>query len=213
VKKALEKNKYEAVLTERPADTIPNEFAKIEEEAKAVGAVSVEDALTFAMFPKVAPEFFKNRAKGPVDSASFVVKPAAPAAGGESAGKGGGQAGAYIVNVNGADYNVTVRPSGTLAIVPAGGTVPAGGAATPAPVQAASAPASPGGTVIPAPVAGTILRYAVDEGASVQKGDTVIIIESMKMELEIKTTVAGNVHFLVPTGAQVASSQPIAELK
>jgi oxaloacetate decarboxylase alpha subunit len=53
----------------------------------------------------------------------------------------------------------------------------------------------------------------VDEGASVNSGDTVIIIESMKMELEIKSTVAGKIHFLVSTGTQVASSQPIAEVK
>ena len=199
VKKALEKSKYEAVLTERPADKIPNEFDKIEKEAKAVGAVTVEDALIFAMFPKVAPEFFKNKAKGPVDSASFAVKPAAPA-GGTSASGGSGQAGAYVVNVNGSDYNVTVRPSGTLAIAPAG-SVPASGAAAPI-----------GSVQVPAPVAGTVLRYAVSEGADVKSGDTVIIIESMKMELEIKSTVAGKIHFLVPAGTQVQAQQPVASI-
>jgi oxaloacetate decarboxylase alpha subunit len=34
----------------------------------------------------------------------------------------------------------------------------------------------------------------------------------MKMELEIKATATGKVHFLVPTGTQVASQQPIAEI-
>jgi oxaloacetate decarboxylase alpha subunit len=38
------------------------------------------------------------------------------------------------------------------------------------------------------------------------------IIESMKMELEIKSTAAGKVHFLVPTGTQVTSQQPLAEI-
>jgi len=38
-------------------------------------------------------------------------------------------------------------------------------------------------------------------------------MESMKMELEIKTTAAGNVHFLVQTGAQLASQQPIVEIR
>jgi oxaloacetate decarboxylase alpha subunit len=79
-------------------------------------------------------------------------------------------------------------------------------------VEAAVPAASGGGTVIPAPVAGTILRYAVNEGAQVASGDTIIIIESMKMELEIKATAAGTVHFLVPAGTQVASQQPIAEI-
>jgi oxaloacetate decarboxylase alpha subunit len=61
-------------------------------------------------------------------------------------------------------------------------------------------------------VAGTNIRYAVDEGAAVNSGDTIIIIESMKMELEIKATAAGKVHFLVPAGTQVASQQAIAEI-
>jgi oxaloacetate decarboxylase alpha subunit len=90
-----------------------------------------------------------------------------------------------------------------------GGAAPA--AAAPA---AAPAPAAPsgGGTVVSAPVAGTVLRYAVNEGAQVASGATIIIIESMKMELEIKATAAGKVHFLAPAGTQVASQQPIAEI-
>jgi oxaloacetate decarboxylase alpha subunit len=67
--------------------------------------------------------------------------------------------------------------------------------------------------VIPAPVAGTVLRYAVAEGAAVKSGDTIVIIESMKMELEIKSTAAGSVHFLAPTGSQVASQQPLAAIQ
>jgi oxaloacetate decarboxylase alpha subunit len=92
------------------------------------------------------------------------------------------------------------------------GAAPAAPAAPPAPA-AAPAPASGGGTKVPAPVAGTILRYAVAEGADVSANTTIIIIESMKMELEIKAGSAGKVHFLVPAGTQVASQQPVAEIK
>jgi oxaloacetate decarboxylase alpha subunit len=80
------------------------------------------------------------------------------------------------------------------------------------PVSTPAAAPSGSGTVIPAPVAGTVLRYAVGEGGQVASGATIIIIESMKMELEIKATVAGKIHFLVPAGTQVASQQPIAEI-
>ena len=193
VKLGLEKNKYDAVLTERPADKIPNEFAKIEEEAKKAGAKNVEDVLTYAMFPKVAPGFFQKRAEGPVDSASFAVKPAAPAV----AAAGSGQAGKYNVNVNGTNYAVVVSPAGTVAIASGGAAAQSAGVA---------------GAAIPAPVAGTVLRYVAAEGAEVKAGDTVLIMESMKMELEIKATGTGPIHFLVPPGTQVAQQQPIAEI-
>ncbi|MDR1398549.1 MAG: sodium-extruding oxaloacetate decarboxylase subunit alpha [Treponema sp.] len=201
VKKALVQNKYSAVLTARPADTIPNEFAKIEAEAKAVGANSVEDVLTYAMFPKVAPNFFRDRAKGPVDPASFAVKPPTPAA----AKPASNEPAKYVVNVNGADYNVIVKPTtGEFSV----------SAAPAAQVSAApAAPAAPtGGTAILAPVAGTLLKHHVGEGTQVVPGDTIVIIESMKMELEIKATAAGKVRFLVPTGTQIAAQQPIAEI-
>jgi oxaloacetate decarboxylase alpha subunit len=85
--------------------------------------------------------------------------------------------------------------------------------ASPAPAAPAPVAAAPtGGTTVPAPVAGTVLRYSVDEGAQVGSGDTIIILESMKMELEIKSPAAGKVHFIVPTGTQVTSQQPIAQI-
>jgi oxaloacetate decarboxylase alpha subunit len=205
VKKALEGLKMEKEITHRPADDIPPEYDKLEEEAKKLlgtDTVSVEDVLTLAMFPKVAPNFFKKRAEGPV-----VFKPEAPDAGaGAAPGQGATTVAArYTVNVNGANYNVVVAPAGTVAVAPA-------------PAQAASPGSSPaaapgiGSVVIPAPVAGTVLRYSVGEGAEVKSGDTVLIIESMKMELEIKATDSGKIHFLVAAGTQVAAQQPVAEI-
>jgi oxaloacetate decarboxylase alpha subunit len=212
VKKALEALKMDAEITHRPADDIPPEYDKLEAEAKEIlgtATVSVEDVLTLAMFPKVAPNFFKKRAEGPVVFKPEADAPAAPAGGGAAApGQGSSASPArYTVNVNGANYNVVVAPAGTVAIAPA----PAGSA----PAAAGSAPAaapSSGSVVIPAPVAGTILRYAAAEGAAVKAGETVLIIESMKMELEIKSTAAGKIHFLVPAGTQVAAQQPVAEI-
>jgi sodium pump decarboxylase gamma subunit len=122
--------------------------------------------------------------------------------------KASGQATKYTVTVNGINHNVAITPMGT-AVFAAGDL-----AATTAPsVESLNAEPAPSATVILSPVAGTILRYAVNEGDHVASGDNVIIIESMKMELEIKATAAGSVHFLVLSGVQVASQQPLAEIQ
>ncbi|MCL2270159.1 MAG: sodium-extruding oxaloacetate decarboxylase subunit alpha [Treponema sp.] len=207
VKKALESLKLEKEITHRPADDIPAEYGKLEEETKKLlgtGTVTPEDVLTYAMFPKVAPNFFKTRADGPVVFKVEDTPPAAPAA------KAPGQAEQYNVNVNGVNYAVVVSPAGTVAAVPAAS----------APVAASPAPAAPvaagvittGSVTIPAPVAGTVLRFVANEGQEVQKGTTILIIESMKMELEIKSTADGKVHFLVPIGTQLKAQQPVAEV-
>ena len=197
VKKALDALKMEKEITHRPADDIPDEYTKLEDETKKLlgtSSVTTEDVLTYAMFPKVAPDFFKKRGDGPV-----VFKPEADAP--KAAPAAAGQAARYSVNVNGSNYDVVVAPAGTVAAVPSSSSA----------APAASAPVS-GGATIPAPVAGTILRYVASEGAQVKSGDTVLIIESMKMELEIKATASGPIHFLVPTGTQVASQQPVAQI-
>jgi oxaloacetate decarboxylase alpha subunit len=200
VKKALVGLKMEKEITHRPADDIPAEYSKLEDETKKLlgtGTVSPEDVLTYAMFPKVAPDFFKKRGDGPV---VFKPEAEAPAAKG---GTGGVliQPGNYSINVNGTNYTVAISP-------PSG--VPAGGAA-PASAPAA-APVAGSGTIVPAPVAGTVLRYVAAEGSEIKSGDTILIIESMKMELEIKAASAGKIHFLVPAGTQVKAQQPVAEI-
>ena len=86
--------------------------------------------------------------------------------------------------------------------------------AAPAPAAPAAAPAASGaGKPVAAPVAGTLLRYAVAEGASVQPDTTVIIVESMKMELEIKAGSAGKVHFVAAAGSQIAQGATLAEIQ
>jgi oxaloacetate decarboxylase alpha subunit len=195
VKKALESLKMEKEITHRPADDISSEYSKLEDETKKLlgtSTVTTEDVLTYAMFPKVAPDFFKKRSQGPV-----VFKPEADAPAPAQAASG--SAAKYNVNVNGTNYAVVVSPAGTMAV-------------SAAPATAAPAASGTGNVTIPAPVAGTILRYAVNEGAEVQNGTTVIILESMKMELEIKSPAAGKIHFLAPTGSQVSAQQPVAQI-
>ena len=64
VKKALKGLNMNKPVTERPADLIPNELAKIEEELKektGKSEVNIDDVMTYAMFPQVAPKFFEKR--------------------------------------------------------------------------------------------------------------------------------------------------------
>jgi len=226
VKIALAEAKVEAPVTARPADLIPNELDKIKAEAKENGAGnSIEDVLTYAMFPKVAPKFFKERSKGPV---VFT----APAAEKKAAGTANGS-GSYTVTVNGTDYavsssNGTFTVNGTAYAVSvkenasaasAQKVAPASKPATPAaptaskPAAASSSAASDSGAKLLAPVTGTLLRYTVAEGAQVSEGQTVIMLESMKMELEINAHKAGVIHFTAAAGAQVAEGDSLAEIR
>ena len=210
VKKALEQNKMENAVTCRPADLLEPEWDKMVKEAKENGGDgSDEDTLTYAMFPKVAPKFFKERANGPVDAKeAFGIKEAPKSS-------SGGKGGSYTVTVNGTAYNVTSGPAGDSMSVHVNGTAynvtfgAAGSAPSSAPA-ASAAPAVTGGEDVNAPVAGTLLRYAVDNGASVSKGQTVIVLESMKMELEVKAPCDGTITFTAQTGSQVSNGQKLA---
>ena len=217
VKAALAEEKMEAAVTQRPADLIPNELDKMKAEAKENGAgTSIEDVLTYAMFPKVAPKFFKERSKGPVVFEAPAAADKKPAA-----NKGSGS---YTVTVNGTDYAVT-SSNGTFTVngtayavtVKDAASAPAQAAtAKPAPQAApaqAPAAASGSGAKLLAPVTGTLLRYTVAEGAQVTEGQTVIMLESMKMELEINAPAAGAIHFITAVGGQVGEGDLLAEVR
>lgn len=202
--KALKQMGYDEVLTCRPADKIANEWDKMVVEAKENGADgSVEDTLTYAMFPKVAPKFFAERANGPVKSESFVVAPAKPAA--------SSNGGACVVNVNGTNYNVTTGPAGDTMAVNVNGTnynvsFSEAGSASAAPAAVST------GAAINAPVAGTLVKHVAASGSNVKAGDTVIIVESMKMELEVKAPCDGPITYVVQPGAAITSGQLIANI-
>lgn len=212
VKKALEQNKMDKVVTCRPADLIEPEWNKMLEESKKNGGDgSDEDALTYAMFPNVAPKFFAERSKGPVDAeTAFGAKKEEAAPKAESKASAGGS---YSITVNGASYNVTSDGKGNINVNGTSYNVAFGkSGAAPAVSPAPSAPVVTGGTSIPSPVAGTLLRYAVDSGASVKRGDTVIVLESMKMELEVKAPADGVVTFSVQPGTQVTAGQELGSV-
>ena len=205
VKKALEQNKMDAAVTCRPADNIPMEWDKMVEESKAAGGNgSDEDVLTYAMFPKVAPKYFKERADGPVVAEEKFAKKEAPASSGNANGS-------YTINVNGTSYAVTASGSGDSMNVNVNGTAysvnfgPAGTAS-------AAAPVVTGGEDIAAPVAGTVLKNVCADGTDVKKGDTVVIIESMKMELEVKAPNSGKIKYVTTPGTQVSAGQTLASL-
>lgn len=100
-----------------------------------------------------------------------------------------------IVTVNGVAYNVTVEegtgaPVATPAIAPA----PAPAAAPAAPAPAPAAPAGAAGAVsVNAPMPGNILDVKVKPGDSVKAGDTLLILEAMKMENEISAPQDGTI--------------------
>tara|TARA_B100001750_G_scaffold206160_1_gene183674 strand:- start:301 stop:2169 length:1869 start_codon:yes stop_codon:yes gene_type:complete len=68
-----------------------------------------------------------------------------------------------------------------------------------------------GATPIPAPMPGIVLRYAVEVGQKVSKGDTVLFIEAMKMENALSSPVDGVVKELnISPGTWVKKDDTLA---
>ena len=85
-------------------------------------------------------------------------------------------------------------------------------AAAPAPVAAAPKPAL-GAKVVEAPLPGTITKVLVKPGQALNAGETVCMMEAMKMENSITVEFAGTVKAVnVEVGAQVQSGQVLVEL-
>ena len=85
-------------------------------------------------------------------------------------------------------------------------------AAAPAPVAAAPKPAL-GAKVVEAPLPGTITKVLVNPGQALNAGETVCMMEAMKMENSITVEFAGTVKAVnVEVGAQVQSGQVLVEL-
>ena len=113
VKKAEEHAK-KPVIDIRPADLLKPEWEEL--RAKALGIEgcngSDEDVLTYAMFPQVAPKFFKSRAEGPKNlgkEPAAAVAPAPPASKDTQVRDEQPAAShTYVITLNGQEHRVTV---------------------------------------------------------------------------------------------------------
>lgn len=89
-------------------------------------------------------------------------------------------------------------------------------APAPAPPPPAPAPpaASSGGKACKAPVPGTVLRVNVKAGDTVSAGQTLVVLEAMKMETNVDSPFAGRVVAVkVAVGEAVKQNQALVEFE
>jgi biotin carboxyl carrier protein len=139
----------------------------------------------------------------------------------------------YKLKINGNEYNVTVNEvDGSMAEVEVNGTPfkvefdkpvkkaaapvakPVAKSAAPAPAAAPvakpAAAAGGAGTAVTSPLPGVILDVCVKEGDAVKRGQTVMVLEAMKMENAIEATADGTVTAIkVGKGDSVLEGAPL----
>lgn len=127
----------------------------------------------------------------------------------------------YKVTLNGKTYEVEVEKGEAVLLKEYEAAAPAAPVAAPvatapaAPAAPAAAPAAASvqlgaGTAVNAPLPGTVLQIKASVGQAVKAGETVMIIEAMKMENEIVAPKDGKItSVVVQKGAAVNAGDPL----
>ena len=176
-------------ITCRPADNIEPELEILESEFDKivleknirVADEKIDDLLTYALFPQVGIQFLENR-----DNPDFfepVPKEETSSSSNEK------NEGVYTVSFKGQSYTVSVSDGGTITSM---GTSSDKSSSNSGDSQEESnIPLANGKEDVSAPLSGTIWKILVSPNQAVKKGDTLVILEAMKMETEIKATRSG----------------------
>ena len=193
-------------ITCRPADNIDPEMDTLEAEFDSIIAEKgiklenekIDDLLIYILFPQVGMQFLENRNNPDF----FEPVPQAPS-------EGPKEDGVYTVKHNGQEYVVEVKSGGDISSIQVAGQASA--------VPQASAPQAATPAVnaedIPAPLAGNIWKVLVSPNQQINEGDTLVILEAMKMETEVKAARSGTVVAVnVSEGDQVSAGQAIISL-
>ena len=173
----------EKVITGRPADLLEPAYEKMKDEAEKAGLVKKdEDVLTYILYPAIAPSFLKGeRLLEEIPKKQTVTKPET------------GMPSMMEVEVDGEVFSVRIISVGGSKVEVANITpqkIPRGDIA--------------GG--IKSNMQGMVLTVLVNRGAEVKKGDTLLVLEAMKMENPIHSPVDGKVtEIFVDTGDVVQS--------
>ncbi len=127
----------------------------------------------------------------------------------------------YNVTLNSKVYEVEVERGEVILVsvqavqapAPVAAPVAAAPVAAPAAAPAAPAAAALAGDVVAAQMPGTILAVKVNPGDAVTSGQVVILMEAMKMEIEVTAPRDGKVgQVVVAKGAAVDSGAPLLTL-
>ena len=187
-----------AVITCRPADLLNDDFQSVEEEFKNTIAeknisaeASIENILIFAMFPEIGLNFLENiNTPNYFESEPLEINEITDSS--------------YLVTVDDQEYSVTLKADNSVTI---------NGNSQSQEVSPSIISAVGAGKVIEAPLGGNIFRTMVSEGESVEADSTVLILEAMKMETEIKSPSAGIIgKIFVKPGDSVKPGTPLFEI-
>ena len=175
-----------APITCRPADLIEPEINNLTKELKELSTTKsirlaeaeIDDVLTYALFQQVGLKFLEKRDNPEAFESKPGAEPAAAAPVTSAVANQSGGVQVYSVRVNGNPYTVEVSEGGEVSTVPIAAPAPSGGQ----------------GVEMKAPLAGNVFKVLVNPGDVVTAGQTVLIMEAMKMETEVSATEAGTVN-------------------
>ena len=118
------------------------------------------------------------------------------------------------VTVNGTVFHVEIEKQETLKKKPVVAPLPVATGVAATVAKPAAAPAAAGTTVVKSPLPGSIVKVMVQAGQEIKKGDTLLSMESMKMENVIASEVTGKVKsVLVQPGQNVMQDDKLVEIE
>jgi oxaloacetate decarboxylase alpha subunit len=187
-----------AVITCRPADLLNEDFQSSAEDFKTAIAekailaeASDENILIYVMFPEIGLNYLQN-----ADNLDYFEP--------EPLEINQLNDVSYLVTVDDHEYSVTLKADNSVTINDGSPTKE---------VLVSPAAQAGTGTVIEAPLGGNIFRLIATEGESVGMDSTVLILEAMKMETEIKAPAAGVIgKIFVQPGDTVKPGNPLFEI-
>jgi pyruvate carboxylase subunit B len=206
-------------ITIRPADLLDPQVEGARAELKRQGFDGGDDdnVLNYLLFPSTTLKLLREEAapkpsepkSGAKPAPAKEEQPAEPKASEEPEQPpppAPPQVTELEVEVEGELFKVRVSGAGvSVAAAPGGGGASVGGGGQPAPARP---PAGEGAVV--APMQGLIVKLPVKKGDDVKLGDVVAVLEAMKMQNDIVSSVAGKVQDVyVKEGDVVSPNQPI----